>query len=182
MSTWLIVVLCIFVFLFFAGVTCLILLSISKRQDEISSPTTPPPASSSGRHTEINTTTQIKGSSVLSKIKEMLVVLMMLVCLFVLSVWAIRFYKWINEPSAPPRSTMRGGREKQIYHFDNSECLFTQKLHDGRVDFYPKGGEIIIYPPSPAKPWHDKPGVAPGNENDWNKLPPGVYKDRKSVV
>lgn len=70
-------------------------------------------------------------------------------------------------------TTTQDGREKRIYRFSdfpNSEIVVEIKL--GEVDFYPKGGEIEITPPSPAKPWRDKPGTAmPRVER-----PPGIYK------
>lgn len=65
------------------------------------------------------------------------------------------------------------GREKRVYRFsDFPDNIITVEIKLGEVDFYPKGGEIEITPPSPAKPWRDKPGTAmPRVER-----PPGIYK------
>ncbi len=49
------------------------------------------------------------------------------------------------------------------------------KINQGEVDFYPKGGEVHLIPPLPAKPWNDKPGtIMPRVER-----PPGIYEISK---
>lgn len=76
-----------------------------------------------------------------------------------------------SPPPLPQNIVQKVGKTRQLYRFaDFSECV-SVKLHSD-VDFYPKGGEVLITPPSPGKPWHDKPGTL---EDERGALPPGTY-------
>lgn len=95
-----------------------------------------------------------------------------------LGVYSYGIYKVIRnpKPQATSRHTERG-RDKYLFRFsDHPSGIIVVDLVHGNVDFYPKGGEITITPPLPAKPWIDKPGT----DNPRGILPPGRYIITKS--
>ncbi len=66
---------------------------------------------------------------------------------------------------------------RRLYLFaDYPNGVITVDVHIGEVDFYPKGGEVLITPPPPLKPWKDKPGTI----NPRRKFIPGKYNIQKS--
>jgi uncharacterized protein (AIM24 family) len=78
----------------------------------------------------------------------------------------------VPTPRNSTDTTSNSTGEKQLYRFSSDGCVFVG-VHVGHVDFYPKGGEVIITPPSPAKAWRDKPGIVSQLQGD---LPTGNYK------
>jgi hypothetical protein len=61
-------------------------------------------------------------------------------------------------PVAPTAPTVKVGKEKQLYRFSKDTGCVSVTLRSD-AEFYPKGGEIIITPPKPGKPWNDEPGT-----------------------
>ena len=62
---------------------------------------------------------------------------------------------------------------KQLYVFPNGRCIAVW-LNSGKPTFDPKGGEVVITPPAPARSWHDFPNrtvLVPA----WPPLNPGRY-------
>lgn len=51
----------------------------------------------------------------------------------------------------------------QLYRFDETGCA-TVTVLPGSVSWYPKGGEVTIYPPAPAESWDDAPGIMTAEE------------------
>ncbi|MCC7160386.1 hypothetical protein IT399_01510 [Candidatus Nomurabacteria bacterium] len=73
-------------------------------------------------------------------------------------------------PAAPPVAPPTQKQVRRLYLFTDNDTIAV-KIHLGEVDFYPKGGEVLITPPSPLKSWLDKPGTI----NPRREFPPGVY-------
>jgi len=96
--------------------------------------------------------------------------------------WGIWWF--INRPAKPKpdKSTtttqiIRVGRERRLYRFSEfPNEIINVKIELGEVDFYPKGGEVKITPPLPAKPWTDKPGTMMSRE----ERPPGWYTIKRA--
>ena len=73
-----------------------------------------------------------------------------------------------NAPAPAPTRVVKVGKEKQTYRFSENGCA-TVVIHSS-YELYPKGGEIVISPPS-GDPWHSKPGV----QNPHRVTPTGMY-------
>ncbi len=71
------------------------------------------------------------------------------------------------------KKAVKVGQERTLYRFGADGCTEEVTLKSD-ASFYPKGGAVRIYPPSPAKPWDDAPGILTKNEN--TLLPPGHYR------
>jgi len=73
----------------------------------------------------------------------------------------------------PQRPIVTIGKQRKLYRFDESGCA-TIVIHDGEASWYPKGGRVTIFPPAPAQPWEDAPGILTKEEGVIH--PPGTYK------
>jgi hypothetical protein len=58
-------------------------------------------------------------------------------------------------------------------HEFNERGSVTVEIKSGEASFYPKGGCVIITPPSSSQPWKDCPGIATKEEGVMH--PPGDY-------
>jgi hypothetical protein len=157
-------------------VTIIIVAAIKKQQRTVTptipqtqntTATTPANAGHGG------TKTASGGTGFFGVIFQSLGVIAVVIVLFWMGSCSYGFYKWVNKPTPPP-SLPQSTKTRKLYKFDEGGCANKIEIKKGEASWYPKGGEVTIYPPSPAKPWEDAPGILTKEEGVPH--PEGAYK------